>query len=396
MDAAITVLRSTNPRRLGKVAARTMKIGIIYHKLMQAGGQERYLFNVVSEFLRQGHEVHVIAARRGDDTLPIHFHPVPIVNNPHSLRMLTFAFRSGRIAQQLGLDITYGLGKTFAQNVHRSGGGMHRVYLQQSGQMHRRFWSPKDWAALYLDKRLYHGGETKWFVANSQLIKDQIVTNYGVDAQKITVIYTGVDGTKFNPVVAAASRDTMRSKLRLSPGERVFLFASFDHPRKGLATLLPAFPREKAKLVVVGRALNASYRALIADLRLDGNLVDAGPQENMAAWYGLADFMVLPSLYDPLPNVVLESLACGTPVVVSAQTGAAERIEEGKDGFVLKQAGDVASLRDKLERIMSLSDTELKAMRDAAAAKGKLFNLAEHVQELVALFERVRRMQPQA
>jgi UDP-glucose:(heptosyl)LPS alpha-1,3-glucosyltransferase len=367
-----------------------MKIGILYHKFMPAGGQERYLFNVANEFLRQGHEVHIIAARRGDDTLPVQFHPVPIINNPHSLRMLTFAFRSGNIARQLGLDITYGLGKTFAQDVHRSGGGMHLAFLRESGQLHRRFWSPKDWAALYLDRRLYHGGETKWFVANSQLIKDQIVANYGVPAEKITVIYTGVDGTKFNPDAAAASREEMRAKLGLKPGERVFLFASFDHPRKGLEPLLRAFPSAKGKLVVVGKPLNQSYQDLIADLGLRERIVDAGPQANMAAWYGGADFTVLPSFYDPLPNVVLESLACGTAVVVSAQTGAAERVAEGKDGFVLRKAGDVVALRSIFERINSLHDSELKAMREAAAVKGKQFNLAEHVRELVALFERVR------
>jgi UDP-glucose:(heptosyl)LPS alpha-1,3-glucosyltransferase len=129
---------------------------------------------------------------------------------------------------------------------------------------------------------------------------------------------------------------------------------------------------------------------LIADLGLRERIVDAGPQANMAAWYGGADFTVLPSFYDPLPNVVLESLACGTAVVVSAQTGAAERVAEGKDGFVLRKAGDVVALRSIFERINSLHDSELKAMREAAAVKGKQFNLAEHVRELVALFERVR------
>jgi len=367
-----------------------MKIGIIYHKFMPAGGQERYLFNVVNEFLRQKHEVHVIAARRGDDRLPIHFHPVSIINNPHSLRMLTFAFNSTRVARRLDLDITYGLGKTFAQDVHRSGGGLHRVYLEESGRLARRFWSPKDQAALYLDKRLYHGSETKWFVANSQLIKDQIVKNYGVDAQKITVVYTGVDHEKFSAGIAAKSREAMRAKLGLPASERVFLFASFDHPRKGLEPLLRAFPDAKGKLIVAGKSLNDSYKGLISELKLEDRVIDAGPQDNMVEWYGLSDFMVLPSFYDPLPNVVLESLACGTPIIVSAQTGAAERIEQGKDGFVLANAGDVAGLKQIFEQINSLGDNEFRAMRDAAAAKGLQFNLSEHVRSLASLFDRVR------
>lgn len=367
-----------------------MKVGIIYHKFMPAGGQERYLLNVVQEFIRQQHEVHIIAARRGNDALPVHFHRVPIVNNPHSLRMLTFAQNSKTVARGLALDVTYGLGKTYFQDVHRCGGGLHRVYLERSGRLARRFWSPKDWAALYLDKRLYHGGETKWFVANSRFIQDQIVKNYGVDAGKISVIYTGVDHKKFNADVASQARANVRSRLGVNEGERLFLFVSFDHPRKGLETLLRAFPSAKGKLVVVGKSLNDFYKNLVARLGLQDRVIDAGPQDDVFAWYGAADFMTLPSFYDPLPNVVLESLACGTPVVVSAQTGAAERIDEGKDGFVLSKAGDVDALTQIFLKINALSEGELRQMRAAAEAKGAQFSLAEHVRKLVSLFEKVR------
>jgi UDP-glucose:(heptosyl)LPS alpha-1,3-glucosyltransferase len=294
------------------------------------------------------------------------------------------------VAQSTTLDVTYGLGKTFYQDVHRSGGGVHRVYLEQSGRLHRRFWSPKDWAALYLDRRLYEGGETKWYVANSQLIKDQITRNYGVDPRRITVLYTGVDPEKFNPAVAAEMRKTLRAKHGLAFSGRVFLFVSFDHPRKGLEPLLRALPGIQAKLVVLGRPLNEFYKTLISQLGLQERVLDMGPQEDMAGWYGLADFLVLPSFYDPLPNVVLESLACGTPVVVSAQTGAAERIEEGKDGFVLPQAADVEGLGRILEKIAVLSDSELSAMKEEAAAKARQFDLAEHVRSLIDLFAKVR------
>lgn len=368
-----------------------MKIGILYHKFMPAGGQERYLFNVVNEFLRQGHEVHIIASKRGDDNLPVTFHRVPITNNPHSLRMLTFAFHSRTAARALDLDITYGLGKTFAQDVHRSGGGMHRAYLEQSGNLHRRFWSPKDWAALYLDRRLYHGGETKWFVANSQLIKDQIVQHYGVAPDKITVVYTGVDATKFNPVEAMRNRAAMRAKLGVRTGERLFVFVSFDHPRKGLEPLLRTFPVGRNKLAVVGKSLNSFYQGIVAERGLGAQVIDAGPQQDMPVWYGAADFSVLPSFYDPLPNVVLESLACGTPAIVSAQTGAAERIDAGRDGFVVPRADDLEGLRNVFARIDSLKETELGSMREAAYAKGQQFNLAEHVRTLVSIFEQVRR-----
>ena len=79
-----------------------------------------------------------------------------------------------------------------------------------------------------------------------------------------------------------------------------------------------------------------------------------------------ADLLVHPSRYDPCSLVVLEALACGLPVVGSAQDGAAELIRAGESGFVLADPDDVAALAARLEE---LRDPVLRQrLADGAAA----------------------------
>ena len=65
-------------------------------------------------------------------------------------------------------------------------------------------------------------------------------------------------------------------------------------------------------------------------------VIFAGPQRDPRPFYGAADAFVLPTLYDPLSNAVLEALACGLPVVTSTRCGAGGVCSQGKCGLALR------------------------------------------------------------
>ena len=67
--------------------------------------------------------------------------------------------------------------------------------------------------------------------------------------------------------------------------------------------------------------------------------------------YAAVDALLLPSYYDPCSLVVLESLACGTPVVTSRHNGASELLEPEESGFVLEEPSDVRAMMRALEKI---------------------------------------------
>jgi UDP-glucose:(heptosyl)LPS alpha-1,3-glucosyltransferase len=144
------------------------------------------------------------------------------------------------------------------------------------------------------------------------------------------------------------------------------------YARKGVPIALRALARlpERARLIVVGRDKDAArYEGLARRAGVRERVVFAGPQEDPRPFLGAADAFVLPTLYDPLSNAVLEALACGLPVVTSRRCGAGELVVAHGAGWIC-DAGDTAALAAHLERLLDDRERARVAARavDAVAA----------------------------
>jgi teichuronic acid biosynthesis glycosyltransferase TuaC len=158
-------------------------------------------------------------------------------------------------------------------------------------------------------------------IAVSQELKDAMV-GVGGRADKIRVIPNGVDSEKFH----AISREEARVTLGL-PQKKTILSAGHLIPRKGFDRLLVAVrdvctsqPSADLQVVIVGEGpLRKELEGMVATLGLSGRVRFAGhvPHHELAVWYSAADVFCLFSRQEGCPNVVLEALACGTPVVAT-------------------------------------------------------------------------------
>ena len=115
-------------------------------------------------------------------------------------------------------------------------------------------------------------------------------------------------------------------------------FVGSGFARKGLDTVLAAMARSRlrSRLVVVGRDRELPrFAALAQALKIAGRVSFAGGVDDVRPHYAAADALVLPTLYDPFPNVVLEAMAMGLPAIVSDQCGAAELVKHGESGWIV-------------------------------------------------------------
>jgi glycosyltransferase involved in cell wall biosynthesis len=159
-------------------------------------------------------------------------------------------------------------------------------------------------------------------IAVSETLRDDAVA-LGIPPDKIRVIENGIDGRLFHP----QDRLEVRRRLGLPESGPVLVSVGTLAPRKGFQLVIEALPAlaerfPGIRFVIVGGAgaegaMEQELRALATRLGVDNRVIFAGPRQRgeLAAFYSAADVSVLASAHEGCPNVVLESLACGTPVV---------------------------------------------------------------------------------
>ncbi len=190
----------------------------------------------------------------------------------------------------------------------------------------------------------------------------------GLRSEKIRVIPNGVDYERF---ANAAPADL--TQFGVPRDSRVLLFVGRLDPQKGPYRLLEAASELIADhadlhLLMVGDGLlSAELREWTRDRSADSQIHFIGRQTDVAGLMRAADLFVLPSQWEGLPNVVLEALAAGTPVVATAVEGISDLLADGKSGIVVPLDGK-PRLADAIRRALQ----ELQALKAAALEARKI------------------------
>ena len=180
----------------------------------------------------------------------------------------------------------------------------------------------------------------------------------GIAAAKMRVVPYGVDLQTFKPADAAAPR------LR-PPSPFNVIYAGQLTQRKGLSYLLRAyrqFARRDTQLTLVGNVVG-SRAPLLPFADLFEHLAHQ-TRPALAARYRACDVFVLPTLIEGMPLVVLEAMACGLPVIVTAN-GPADIVRDGIDGFVVPER-NADAISDRLEQLYRHPELRVEMGRQAA------------------------------
>jgi UDP-glucose:(heptosyl)LPS alpha-1,3-glucosyltransferase len=351
-NAPCTDSRSTTAARTRAAPAERLRIAVVRQEYRVDGGGERFVGNLVSLLRSQGHDVTLIT-RRWDGQSP----GVLRCNPPKLGRVLRdwwFARAVDREIQRHRFDLVQSHERIPGCQIYRAGDGVHREWLHQR----RRVLSPlaRAWLDLspyhaYLrraERLMFESSRLRLVICNSRMVQEEIAANFAIDRKKLRLVYNSVDTERFHPRLRAR-REQVRRELGIPPEVPVFLYVGSGFHRKGAWSAVEALAEVPgAHLVIVGKdkAMDA-FRRRAAGRGLGVRVHLLGVRPDVAPCYGMADALVLPTLYDPFPNVVLEAMASGLPVVTSTKCGGAELIREDQSGFVcdaLDHAGLVRAM----------------------------------------------------
>jgi glycosyltransferase involved in cell wall biosynthesis len=348
-----------------------MRIVLVTHKVDFQDGQGRVNYEVVQGALAAGHHVTVVGERCSQE---IASHPLATfipMGNPklptRILKDLWFARESAEwLRQHRGeFDVVQANGfvtwePTDVVAVHF----VHSAWIKNEAYPFR--WSSLSPYAYYqrlytilnarFERRAFKSA--KRVIAVSSFTAGEIAA-LGIQAERISVVYNGVDTEEFRP------GESERESFGLPDGVPLLFFVGdIRTKRKNLEAVLHAmqsFP--EAHLAVAGKVEGSPYPVMAQELKVSGRVHFLGTTSRVAALMRSCDVFVFPSRYEAQPLVLLEALGSGLPVVVSNNFRAQDYIGDG--GIVYGEADDLAALTAALETVLR-SPAKRDAMKEAA------------------------------
>ncbi len=321
-----------------------MKIALVVHDFLMGVGHGRYCIELARHLAGQ-HEIHVVANRFEEGLeFPFRAHEVKAWRGFALASVLTIPGRAERILRAENFDVVHAQGfscwNADVVTAHVCNAARQRR-APASGLLKRVFPA----VVIPLERAFYRRNRGAEIIAVSKRVAGELKEEYG--AGECRVIYHGVDGRVFAPT----------EKGRVG-GRWRWLFAG--EAVKGLRQAIEALAKfPEADLAVVTRSEPGPWMELARDRGVAERVEFHGPSREMVGRYQAADLFLYPSEYDTFGMVVAEAMACGLPVVVGREIGAAEWIEEGRNGFTC-DAGDLESVVRALEKVR---DLDLEARR---------------------------------
>lgn len=313
-----------------------MKIAILVFYFPPKGlaGTEIATYNIARQLAKRGHEVHVITSL--DEGLPREGMEQGFYVHRLGWRRLRFV---GIIS--FWLKIVRVLRKIEPDIVHSQGMGMPGFLAKKFFKKPYLVWergtevySPGLFARL-LSKLVLRNAN-----AVIALTKDMKREMQRTCKRDILVIPNGIDLERFENLPP----DVMRGQLQVRAGERLVLFVGRFRPEKGARYLIEAMEtiRQKnqpVRLILIGEGgEEEALKLLVRQLNLGDYIDFLGqiPNEEVPRYMAAADVFVLPSLSEGFPNVILEAMASGLPIVATKVAGLAEIIKDGENGFLVE------------------------------------------------------------
>ncbi|MEO0480155.1 MAG: glycosyltransferase [Planctomycetota bacterium] len=228
-------------------------------------------------------------------------------------------------------------------------------------------------------------------VANCGAVRRRLL-EAGVSAERISLIYEGIDSSKFDGV--EEDRAASRRTLGIADNAVVLSCAATLRPRKGQRILIEAFSRlvdefPNAVLVLAGEG--DDRRCLlkqVTSLGLQRRILLPGTVHPARSLHAASDIAVMASFAEGLSNACLEAGAAGLPLIVSSVGGLPEIVRDGETGFVV-EPGDVDAFTDRIRTL--LSDVELRRRLGAAGRRRveQKFQVDRMADEMEHLFLRL-------
>ena len=319
-----------------------MEIVLIRLNRAQSGGAERYLERLEKELKQKGIKT-------------VRLHSFLSKKLPGWIRLFHFYWTVCKKGKVQRSGCYFSLERLPCAKIYRAGDGVHRIFLRQ---VSKPFWflNPLHYLHLYLERLTFQ--RVDHIIANSEMVKREIVAEYQIPTSKISVVYNGIPIPPNSPTPSSLqSSHSLRHQLGIPPNVPIILLVGSGFKRKGVGPALKLLSQLPGnwRFIVVGKEKRlSSYQKLAKKLGLGEKVHFTGPRSDVERFYQLADILLLPTHYDPFANVILEGMVYQVVPITTRQNGASELLpsrwimEKPTDNSILPYLKQLLSNRELL------------------------------------------------
>ncbi|MBU0638771.1 MAG: glycosyltransferase family 4 protein [Planctomycetes bacterium] len=387
-----------------------MKVALVQEHIdPRRGGAETSTLEMARHLAARGLDVTVVcSASSAAETERVpksayNVHPLSIPGTSRTQRTISFVSAADQFCRMAGFDVVHAVTPCLSASIYQPRGGTYVETVRRSVRLGRspvgrllkwvgRRFNQRQRFLLLLERELLNGTPPPYVACVSDYVRRQVEADFALPADRLRVVFNGVDIEPLPEEEAALERAAFRQQCRVSDQQPLVLFVAHNFKLKGLAELIraTATPTGRATdwvAVVAGRDAPQRYQRLAARLHITERLRFVGTDTPIRVLYAAADALAHPTWYDPCSRVVLEALSVGLPVATTRYNGAAEALAGKLHGEVLDDPGHAERLAGAIQRCL---DPELsRACRGAAAGLRERLSMARHARELHALYEDV-------
>ena len=332
---------------------------------LHAGGSERQLAETAKALHNAGWYVHagcfvdsgIRAQELRDAGIPVVRFPCKSFTSLPSVIKSFAAYRRYVLRHNIRLTHSFDLPLTIFGTFSGRASGCKVVLSSQ--RSYRTLFTKTQQRLLRITDKFVDG-----VVVNCKAIRQHLIDDERVAADRIHLCYNGLDTGRFFP--APGPRPTALDGAAAIIGTVAVL-----RPEKGLSTLFEAFAQIRRRhagirLLVVGSGpLRQDLERLAESLEIGADVHFEPTTFDVARWLNAMDIFVLPSLSEALSNSLMEAMACGTAAIASRVGGNSELIRDGETGLLFPP-GDANALAAQMNRF--LEDESLRRRLGAAAS----------------------------
>ncbi|MBM4083649.1 MAG: glycosyltransferase [Planctomycetes bacterium] len=244
----------------------------------------------------------------------------------------------------------------------------------------------KPWHQRVIDRVLAR--HTGRIIANADAVRQFCVQEVGLPPDKVIVIKNGIDVSRFSAPPPAG----LRAQLGLPPGAAVLGTIGRLAEQKGIeyglraAALLKGHARPFVWLIVGEGEAEPGLRHLADELQLGDCVRFLGYRADIPNLLALLDVLVLPSLWEGLPNVVMEAMASAKPVVATDAGGTRELVADGVTGFLVPSKNPEA-LAEKIHHLLAHPDDARRMGQEGRAVIEKTYSFAAAAQATAQVYD---------